>query len=235
MTKKPRPALGLCTTDKQLSYVVITGYGYQFFPQHTERWIPRNHGVLTHSVRFPAFLTTPKNYKDNLSMRRLCLAIFAASSLLLSACTTLHKGAEFSEVAAPRKDAALIYLYRDGVAPYWRSPTLLIDGKDVSEVKNTSFTYFYLPEGTHKIATRWALDLFPLNVDGALKVENGLTYYLKLGGGMMFMPAGGSGALKSSVSSNLRQVDRLSALREMKGCMYVPNALEQPSYATQQH
>lgn len=161
-------------------------------------------------------------------MRRLHLASLAAIAFLLSACTTLHKGPEFSENAAPREDAALVYVYREGVTPFWRSPTLLIDDKEVSEVKNTSFTYFYLPEGTHKVATRWALDLYPLNVDGTLKVEKGQTYYLKLGGGMLMMPSGLPNALYTTMSSNLGQVDRETALREMESCMYIPNTLEQP-------
>ncbi|HBO7171439.1 TPA: DUF2846 domain-containing protein [Pseudomonas aeruginosa] len=162
-------------------------------------------------------------------MPRLPVAILAITSLFLSACTTLHKGAEFSEVATSKKDAALVYLYRSGVAPFWRSPTLVIDGTDISEVKNTSFTYFYLTEGKHTIATRWALDLYPLNVEGSMEVKSGQTYFLKLGGGMLMSPGFGHVALSTSISSNLVQVDRLTALREMKSCMYISNALEQPS------
>ncbi|HFH4315060.1 DUF2846 domain-containing protein [Pseudomonas aeruginosa] len=162
-------------------------------------------------------------------MPRLLAAMLSIASLLLSACTTLHKGAEFSELATTRKDAALVYLYRSGVTPFWRSPTLVIDGKDISEVKNTSFTYFYLSEGKHTIATRWALDLYPLNVDGSMDVKSGQTYFLKLGGGMLMSPGFGHVALITSVSSNLGQVDRLTALREMKSCMYISNSLEQPS------
>ena len=162
-------------------------------------------------------------------MPRLPIAIFVTLSLFLSACTTLHKGVEFSEVATSRNDAALVYLYRSGVAPFWRSPTLVIDGTDISEVKNTSFTYFYLTEGKHTIATRWALDLYPLNVEGSMEVKNGQTYFLRLGEGMLMSPGLGQAALVTSISSNLGQVDRLTALREMKSCMYMPNALEQPS------
>ncbi|MNJ09103.1 hypothetical protein D3C77_32410 [compost metagenome] len=55
-----------------------------------------------------------------------------------------------------------------------------------------------------------------------------------MGGGMLFMPAAGNSALQTSVSSNLGQVGRLSALREMKNCMYVSNALEQPAFVAQQ-
>ena len=162
-------------------------------------------------------------------MPRLLAAILTIASLLLSACTTLHKGTEFSELATPRKDAALVYLYRSGVTPFWRSPTLVIDGKDISEVKNSSFTYFYLSEGKHTIATRWALDLYPLNVEGSMDVKRGQTYFLKLGGGMMMSPGFGHAALITSVSSNLSQVNHLTAIREMKSCMYISNSLEQPS------
>lgn len=55
-----------------------------------------------------------------------------------------------------------------------------------------------------------------------------------VGGGMLFMPAAGNSALQTSVSSNLGQFGRLSALREMKNCMYVSNALEQPAFVAQQ-
>lgn len=162
-------------------------------------------------------------------MPRLLAAMFTIASLLLSACTTVHKGPEFSELATTRKDAALVYLYRSGVTPFWRSPTLVIDGKDISEVKNSSFTYFYLSEGKHTIATRWALDLYPLNVEGSMDVKRGQTYFLKLGGGMMMSPGFGHAALITSVSSNLSQVNHLTAIREMKSCMYISNSLEQPS------
>ncbi|UPF06513.1 DUF2846 domain-containing protein [Pseudomonas mosselii] len=159
-------------------------------------------------------------------MSRLPTITLAAATLLLGACTTLHSGAEFAQVAPIRQDAALVYLYRSGIPPYWRSPTLVIDGNDVSEVKNSSFTYFYLPQGQHKIATRWALDLYPLNAEGTLDLRNGQAYYLKLGGGMQFTPGIGSGGLSVGVSSNLGQVPAATALREMQGSMYIGNTLK---------
>lgn len=82
----------------------------------------------------------------------------------------------------------------------------------------------YFPESICKAATRWALDLYPLDVDGTPKVEN----YLKLGGGMLMMPSGLPNALYTAVSLNLGQVDRETALREMERCMFIPNPLKQP-------
>ncbi|MEW9678104.1 DUF2846 domain-containing protein [Pseudomonas sp. TE50-2] len=159
-------------------------------------------------------------------MARLKTAASLAATLFLGACTTLHNGAEFAEVAPLKQDAALVYLYRTGVAPYWRSPTLVIDGKEVSEVKNRSFTYFYLSQGQHQVATRWALDLYPLNVNGTLDLRNGQAYYLRLGGGMQFAPGIGPGGLNVGVSSNLGQVPAPTALREMRDSMYIDNALQ---------
>ncbi|MFV3306185.1 DUF2846 domain-containing protein [Pseudomonas sp. NY15181] len=146
----------------------------------------------------------------------LLLAMF-----LQAACTTLHSGESFKEQVSPRSDAALVYVYRKGIPPFWRSPTLYIDDQEVSEIKNTSFTYFYLPEGSHKIATKWAIDLFPLNANGTLNVKNGEVYYLRLGGGMMFFPT--KSALATSVSSNLSQVGEQAGIAEIKECMYIDN------------
>ncbi|MDH1008464.1 DUF2846 domain-containing protein [Pseudomonas nicosulfuronedens] len=142
-------------------------------------------------------------------------------TMLLASCTTLHSGESFKEPAATRSDAALVYVYRKGIPPLWRDPTLLIDDREVSEIKNKSFTYFYLAEGTHKIATKWAIDLFPLNMNGTLDVKNGEVYYLRLGGGMMFFP--GVHGLSTSVSSNLSQVSADAGMSEIKECMYIEN------------
>jgi hypothetical protein len=148
-------------------------------------------------------------------------ALLIFSALLLASCTTLHKGESFKERATPRSDAALVYIYRKGIPPFWRDPTLLIDDQEVSEIKNSSFTYFYLSEGTHTIATKWAIDLFPLNASGTLTVKSGEVYYLRLGGGMMFYP--GVHGLSTSVSSNLSQVSEDAGISEMKECMFIEN------------
>ncbi|MCP1652138.1 DUF2846 domain-containing protein [Pseudomonas nitroreducens] len=153
-----------------------------------------------------------------MQLHRILLLI---GTLLLASCTTLHSGVPYKEQAHTRSDAALVYLYRKGVAPFWRSPTLLIDDQEISEIKNTSFTYFYLAEGTHKIATKWAIDLFPLDASGTLSVKNGEVYYLRLGGGMMFYP--GVHGLSTSVSSNLSQVSEDAGINEIKECMYIEN------------
>lgn len=149
--------------------------------------------------------------------------LFLLTALMLSACTTLHSGAPFKEQAKPRDDAALVYVYRKGIPPFWRNPTLLIDGREVSEIKNTSYTYFYLPQGSHAIATKWAIDLFPLNMDGTLDVKNGEVYYLRLGGGMLIAP--GAFGLNTSVSSNLKQVGATAGIAELRECMYIENSV----------
>ncbi len=141
--------------------------------------------------------------------------------MLLTSCTTLHSGQPFKDLATTRSDAALVYVYRNGIPPLWRDPALLIDDQKVSEIKNKSFTYFYLTEGTHKIATKWAIDLFPLNMSGTLDVKNGEVYYLRLGGGMMFFP--GVQGLNTSVSSNLSQVSADAGISEIRQCMYIEN------------
>lgn len=58
---------------------------------------------------------------------------------------------------------------------------IVIDGKEVREVKHNSFTYLYLSEWKHTITTHWALDLYPLNVEGSMDVKKWTNLFFKTG------------------------------------------------------
>jgi len=146
--------------------------------------------------------------------------ILLVQTVLLTSCTTLHKGLVFTGLQDAVADKALVYVYRVGVPPYWRSPKMLFNGKEVMVVKNESYTTFELKPGKYEIQTKWPLDLSFINQTGYFWFDAGERYFLKLDGRMDFNYLGGT-TIVSSTKSRLIMLPGPVAFDELKHCMYI--------------
>ncbi len=149
---------------------------------------------------------------------KYCLLLFI---FLLQACsTTLHKGAPFSTLEEPKANTALIYVYRVGIPPYWRSPEMSFNGVDKATVVNETFTYFELEPNQYEIETSWPLDLGFLDQKTSYKFEAGKRYFLKLDGSMSVLGFQNNVLITSS-SSRIVLMSEEDALPEIRQSMFI--------------
>lgn len=87
-----------------------------------------------------------------------------------------------SKPTEPRADAALVYVMRRKAEPVAVRATLLADGKEVVELSNWGFTWFYLPPGHHQLEARWPPVSGQLPAQLTLDVAAGRAYHVELMG-----------------------------------------------------
>jgi len=117
--------------------------------------------------------------KKGFGIPALCLALLAAG------CAAREKpvGPSFedSRPTGKRPDAAVVYVVRYYAEPPNLHATILVNGKEVVDLSQRGFTWFYLPPGRHEIRAEWLItEQTPAQI--GLEVVGGSTYYLDLVG-----------------------------------------------------
>ncbi|GEM_PF-4806701 len=118
---------------------------------------------------------------------------------------------------APRDGNALVYIYRPDSPPILKSPKILVDGKETLKLSNKSYSWFYVPAGSHSIKTDWGYFGKSMAKSVSLTVESGATYYVR---------AGGTKSMQGTYDeyhTNLDPVDATLAVKEIKKLKnYIP-------------
>ena len=78
------------------------------------------------------------------------LVLMSLIMIMVTACST--KKSNFVEVKASSESESVLYIYR----PYSMSnimitPEIMIDGEKVTDIKNSTHHYFFLPQGKHTV------------------------------------------------------------------------------------
>lgn len=83
---------------------------------------------------------------------------------------------------APREGYAVIYVYRPDSPPIFKSPKILVDGKETLKLSNKSYSWFYVPVGNHRVKTDWGYFGKSMVKSISISAESGATYYIRAGG-----------------------------------------------------
>lgn len=86
----------------------------------------------------------------------------------------------FQYASPPKAGHALVYFYRPKSPPALKSPKVLVGQQEYFRMANQSYTWLYLPVGTHTVSTNWGGLAKHLNRMLTMTVENGATYYVRL-------------------------------------------------------
>lgn len=141
------------------------------------------------------------------------LVLIMLFMLAVTACST--KKSNFVEVKPSSESETALYIYR----PYSMSnimitPEIVLDGEKITDIKNSSYRYFFLPQGKHTVE---------LEIDerysGVQKVDVNLqqskTVYLRVNTSLKFEKN-----KPYSRSFSLEVVDKETALTEIQATQY---------------
>ena len=133
--------------------------------------------------------------------------------VLITACTS--NKSHFVEVKPASESETTLYIYRPySMSNIMISPEIVIDGKKITDIKNSSYHYFFLPQGKHTVK---------LEIDerytGLQKVDVNLqqvkTVYLRVDTSLKFEKN-----KPYSRSFSLQVVDKKTALTEIQATQY---------------
>lgn len=110
----------------------------------------------------------------------------------------------------------VLYIYRQGAYPVMRTPTVLVDGKEIFDPPEKAYTWIYLPEGNHRVTIDWSWDTGWPDLSFELPIESGKSHFLKLSGSFEYL--GGSWETKWEAGSIAADIPPAEAERELRSC-----------------
>jgi hypothetical protein len=145
--------------------------------------------------------------------------------LLLTGCmATSKKSPVYSnaEIGLPSSDKAVLVLYRKMVPPLIFPVSSTINGEGFANLPNNTFSWAYLPSGSHEIEISWPFLALTPGKTINLNVEVGKYYFVEFGGDIQ---AAGVGAVVYSTHDISVNNYEQGVLAVKSCCRYVPSEL----------
>ena len=106
------------------------------------------------------------------------------SLLLLAGCVTPADAPRYARAPSPSSGFANVYFYRAGAMPALRTVSIRVDGHEILDAPNHSYTVVQVPAGSHAFDVRWPIDTIMPSLNFLMNVEAGESIYVRVDGGI---------------------------------------------------